>query len=287
MLDTGTWTRRGTRIVIDLGPPEANELELELELGAAQPTLRRGSRGSTVADLQSSLRARGFDPGPLDGIFGPNTETAVRSFQASRGISVDGVVGASTWNALRAASTPAPAPAEPYPSGSRRPVRVEVPFYGYQSNDPAGCFNRCKDMARAVGVTVGGPDVRIQIGLSEDRAGRVRIDAAKAREGTAYIDSQLDAGRPVCVGVSYKDAAYNVDAITDHFVLVTTRGVDPRKGIYYAYHDPATSDAYLGTDRNPANRFYLSSAGGLYRPPSTQKPRTGDTYDVTMVRRNV
>ncbi len=50
---------------------------------AAQPLVRLGSRGRPVQELQQLLVASGFDPGPLDGVFGPLTDTAVRSLQGS------------------------------------------------------------------------------------------------------------------------------------------------------------------------------------------------------------
>lgn len=66
----------------------------------SHPTLRLGSRGSAVVDLQNRLRAAGFNPGPSDGIFGNGTLAAVKAFQRSRGLSADGVVGPNTWGKL-------------------------------------------------------------------------------------------------------------------------------------------------------------------------------------------
>lgn len=63
--------------------------------------LRKGSRGSQVAELQNLLNTKGFDAGIADGDFGPGTERAVKSFQASVGLVADGVVGNMTWEALR------------------------------------------------------------------------------------------------------------------------------------------------------------------------------------------
>jgi peptidoglycan hydrolase-like protein with peptidoglycan-binding domain len=63
----------------------------------AEPTLRRGSTGTAVRQLQQALTDLGYAPGPIDGNFGPRTESAVRAFQADRGIGVDGVVGPVTW----------------------------------------------------------------------------------------------------------------------------------------------------------------------------------------------
>jgi peptidoglycan hydrolase-like protein with peptidoglycan-binding domain len=63
----------------------------------AEPVLKRGSNDTAVRDLQEALRALGHDPGPVDGVFGTKTETAVRAFQQAREIPVDGVVGLVTW----------------------------------------------------------------------------------------------------------------------------------------------------------------------------------------------
>jgi len=65
------------------------------------PTLREGSEGDAVRRLQQKLTAQGFSPGPVDGDFGPKTDSAVRAFQRARGLVVDGVVGPKTWSALR------------------------------------------------------------------------------------------------------------------------------------------------------------------------------------------
>jgi len=67
------------------------------------PTLGRGDRGNWVVRLQRLLAARGFDPGPGDGVFGPATEKAVRALQAKMGLDADGVAGRLTWRALEAA----------------------------------------------------------------------------------------------------------------------------------------------------------------------------------------
>ena len=66
----------------------------------AQSMVRIGSTGEDVKYLQESLIKLGYSPGPIDGIFGPKTETAVRSFQIARGLVVDGIVGNNTWDAI-------------------------------------------------------------------------------------------------------------------------------------------------------------------------------------------
>jgi hypothetical protein len=62
--------------------------------------IKLGDTGSDVSLLQSRLSSLGFDAGPADGIFGSQTDMAVRKFQQAKGLNVDGVVGAQTWQAL-------------------------------------------------------------------------------------------------------------------------------------------------------------------------------------------
>jgi hypothetical protein len=70
-------------------------------VGVAQrPMIRRGSRGPNVLFCQKRLGAHKINPGPEDGIFGPATDKAVRQFQRSKKLVVDGIVGPRTWAAL-------------------------------------------------------------------------------------------------------------------------------------------------------------------------------------------
>ncbi len=68
--------------------------------------LREGSTGPKVTELQQLLKAKGFNPGPIDGVFGAGTIKAVISFQKFNGLEADGVVGPQTWKLLSAAPTP-------------------------------------------------------------------------------------------------------------------------------------------------------------------------------------
>jgi hypothetical protein len=57
-------------------------------------------QGKLVRDVQRALRDAGFNPGKIDGIYGPNTVAAVNAFQVSSGFVPDGEVGAQTAKAL-------------------------------------------------------------------------------------------------------------------------------------------------------------------------------------------
>ncbi len=63
------------------------------------PVVKSGSNGHPVRTLQHLLRARGQNVA-VDGDFGPQTVAAVKAFQASKGLSADGIVGPLTWPVL-------------------------------------------------------------------------------------------------------------------------------------------------------------------------------------------
>lgn len=67
---------------------------------ASAATYRQGDRGSAVTTIQTKLKNWGYYSGSVDGVFGSQTTSAVRSFQSKNGLSVDGVVGSATQRAL-------------------------------------------------------------------------------------------------------------------------------------------------------------------------------------------
>ena len=67
----------------------------------AYPTLRIGSKGSEVMAWQEFLNSNGYPCGIVDGIFGKNTERAVKQWQTSHGLVADGIIGPKTWASLK------------------------------------------------------------------------------------------------------------------------------------------------------------------------------------------
>jgi cytoskeletal protein RodZ len=63
-------------------------------------SLRPGDESEEVRQLQTDLVALGYSTGGVDGKYGPATEQAVREFQESSGLVVDGIAGAATLAAL-------------------------------------------------------------------------------------------------------------------------------------------------------------------------------------------
>lgn len=64
------------------------------------PTLRRGSTGKEVTDLQTKLQALLYYTGKVNGNFDLETENAVKRFQLNNQLTADGVVGSQTWNVI-------------------------------------------------------------------------------------------------------------------------------------------------------------------------------------------
>jgi len=131
-----------------LVPPEVETQEAEQpEPAKARRTLRmaspymRDEDGYTDVSLcQTRLDVHGFPCGKVDGIYGPKTEAAVRSFQAYSGLDADGICGSKTWAALdeepgeEAADPEAPTDVEE--PVIRRTLRLKTPYMrdegGYQ-----------------------------------------------------------------------------------------------------------------------------------------------------------
>jgi N-acetylmuramoyl-L-alanine amidase len=64
------------------------------------PILRLGMRGPAVFWLQKRLQTTGYFRGSVDGIFGADTEAAVKAAQQNYRLNADGIVGPATWRAL-------------------------------------------------------------------------------------------------------------------------------------------------------------------------------------------
>jgi hypothetical protein len=104
---------------------------------AGTPILKLHSVGDLVVWAQEHLVTAGYTI-PIDGDFGPATQSAVESFQTAKGLTIDGIVGPATWAALLSY---APAPVTWAPTGAtiasaaavrsshggRRPLLMRVP----------------------------------------------------------------------------------------------------------------------------------------------------------------
>jgi len=109
---------------------------------ATRPVVGPGSAGSAVLRAEILMARAHFSSGEIDGHYGSNMRGAIRSFQASRGLPVDGIVREETWAALDSDTAPALVNATIAPedvAGPFTPVpedmleKAKLPSLGYSS----------------------------------------------------------------------------------------------------------------------------------------------------------
>jgi len=97
-LDNATWSKM---VALKLIPSRVvNPLEKYVNV-----VLKRGSTGEAVKALQKAIGGL-----VVDGSYGPATETRVKTYQQSKGLTVTGVTDSKVWNALMGKTVAAPAP---------------------------------------------------------------------------------------------------------------------------------------------------------------------------------
>lgn len=110
------------------------------------PTMRIGSQGEDVRQLQQRLLELGYYTGEVDGQFGQGTDAAVKRFQQQHGLDADGIVGESTREQLYAGSaqpapatvTPSAAPAFAGQGATTSDVQRRLKELGYYTGDVDG-----------------------------------------------------------------------------------------------------------------------------------------------------
>jgi peptidoglycan hydrolase-like protein with peptidoglycan-binding domain len=80
------------------------------QVNLGKPVWRNSSGGTqgggaydegTVRNIQAGLQRLGYDPGPADGRFGPQTEAAIRRFQQDNGLAIDGQPTQTVWQQIQ------------------------------------------------------------------------------------------------------------------------------------------------------------------------------------------
>lgn len=117
----------------------------------AGSTIAQGARGNSVIEIQSQLIAAGVPlSGGADGIFGPSTEQAVKTFQRNQGLPVTGVVDTATRQALAAPRSS---------SGGTASNAASTQFVGLKEGSSGAVVKKLQEQLMATGLTVrGGAD---------------------------------------------------------------------------------------------------------------------------------
>ena len=104
-----------------------------------------GSKGSDVTELQKLLNNNGYNL-EVDGVFGSNTQAAVKDYQQKNNLAVDGIVGNNTWGALNkvtapeASTTPTTTPETTTPPAAEE----KAPTFEYSEYKPSDTVSQAE-----------------------------------------------------------------------------------------------------------------------------------------------
>jgi peptidoglycan hydrolase-like protein with peptidoglycan-binding domain len=116
-------------------------MPLALPLAAqAQASLSQGASGSAVMELQQRLADRGYFSAEITGFYGSITVDAVRQFQQSQGLRVDGVAGPQTLALLYGNATASPASNTPAASNTTADFQQKLKNLGYYRGNVDGIY---------------------------------------------------------------------------------------------------------------------------------------------------
>jgi peptidoglycan hydrolase-like protein with peptidoglycan-binding domain/DNA invertase Pin-like site-specific DNA recombinase len=218
---------------------------------AASGNLTRGtgyaapSGSPKVRALQTRLKRAGFNPGPVDGLFGPRTQAAVKRLQQSGGVAANGIVGQTTHSLLakesstsdttRTRSGQEPAPDRRAADRGSQPGRnagTELPLARAMETAPFDTIDEFGESSSERG-TVLLVSALVAFGLAgligllllgrplahgAMAAGRLRMPSIKGLRGPVRAQLVGITGHPAPVWVEHEQRAKPVPAVSDHAV---------------------------------------------------------------------
>ena len=215
------------------------------------------SPDQTMQDVQTILKDKGFDPGPLDGVMGTRTHTAIREFQKSNSLEPTGMLDEKTQEALG--------------------VKVDA-SYAARNNQPApGKVEDETERARKAGTVLseimGAPDQGIPGDLLEKAHAIAIIPhvikgamGIGGRYGKGLIARRNDAGEwtaPAFITIGGGSVGFQIGATATDLVLVFTNedGLKPLlKGKFTVGGDASVAAGPVGRTASGSTDITLSSA---------------------------
>ena len=162
---------------------------------AASTTLRLGSRGTAVLQLQQALNALGYDTNGADGKFGKGTEQAVKAYQQANGLIADGKAGVKTLAQLYSGSsvsgsTSGTASSEIYTAKNPNTL---------QSGDSGSKVTQLQNALKLLGFYTGGVDGKFGSGTKKavmqfQRVNGLTVDGLAGTQTQKLLYSQVDSG---------------------------------------------------------------------------------------------
>ena len=181
-------------------------------------TLARGSRGPEVTELQRRLNMLGYVVGPIDGIFGRQTEAGVRLFQKERGLKVDGIAGPKTIGRLKLMTG--------------QSVTAEGTPVGYKNSD-------VELLARLVSAEAKGEPYRGQVAVAAVVLNRVKSSSFPNTIPDVIYEPR--AFSPVADGAINNHATSSAIRAANEAI----NGTDPAYGALFFFNPAKTNNAYI------------------------------------------
>ncbi|MBF8458401.1 glycoside hydrolase family 104 protein [Kaistella sp. G5-32] len=157
------------------------------------------------------------------------------------------------------------------------------PKWGGRDRQMVACKKTCDDILINNGLTATSLASLYQTALENDKHTILNINTQVSKDAVSYLDSELEKGHPVQVGVDH-GLGYkinnNADHTTDHFVVIVGRKCEGNK-CYYIFYDVGTSHKEKGASDN--NRLYFDKADYSLKGKTVYN---GNFYTVTQIRKN-
>ena len=239
-----------------------------------------GASGDQVTAIQNELRRRGYYTGSVDGVYGSQTETAVRRFQKDQGLTADGICGTKTLAALGLSSSVA------LRQGSRgetvRKVQEKLKALGYYNGSADGVYGSMTEGAvrrfqSERGLTPDGVcGVRTLSALGLSSATEQSV-AASANDGSVYLLARIISAE--ARGESYKGqvavGAVVLNRVKSSRFPNTLAGVIYQRGAFTAVTDgqfdqPIADSAYRAA-RDALNGWDPTGGCLYYYNPATAR----------------
>lgn len=157
------------------------------------------------------------------------------------------------------------------------------PKWGGRDRQMVACKKTCDDILINSGLKATSLSKLYQTAIENSEHSKLIINNQISKEAIMYLDSELEKGHPVQVGVDH-GLGYkidnNLDQSTDHFVVIIGRKCEGSK-CYYLFYDVGTSHKEKGASDN--NRLYLDKTDYSLRGKTVYN---GHFYTVTQIRKN-